>query len=113
MVDVSVQPAEPATCPVSTKDPERPTGYSPGLPPPVGRGVHQALHLRDARRFYCLVVCVGEGRTRKMVAENPTGYAKNMTKRGRWQVPCGSKGRNSARSALRSTVAKACQLSKA
>ena len=31
------------------------------------------------------------------VVEKPRGYAKNMTKRGSGQVPCGPKGRNTAR----------------
>jgi hypothetical protein len=37
-------------------------------------------------------LCVG-----LLVVADPRGYAKNMTKRGSGQVPCGSKGRNSAR----------------
>jgi hypothetical protein len=53
-------------------------------------------------------LCVG-----LLVVADPRGYAKNMTKRGSGQVPCGSKGRTPQGSALRSTVAKARQLSKA
>lgn len=115
MVDVSVRHAEPddtRSVHRILSGPQAIAGTTQ-LPPQSVENVRKRFIFQTREGLYRLVVCVGEGRTRKMVAENPTGYAKNMGKRGRWQVPCGSKGRNSARSAVRSTVAKACQLSKA
>ena len=79
-------------------DPERPTGYSGhnAVAAPSVESVRKRFIFETREGLYGLGVCAGEGRTRK-VAENPRGYAKNMTKRGSGQVPCGSKGRNSAR----------------
>jgi hypothetical protein len=99
MVDVSVRHAEPDDTPSVHRilsGPQATVGTTQ-LPPQSVESVRKRFIFETREGLYRLVVCVGEGRTSKMVAENPTGYAKNMTKRGRWQMPCGSKGRNSAR----------------
>jgi hypothetical protein len=115
MVDVSARHAEPD----DTRSVHRmlsgpqATVSTTQLPPQSVESVRKRFIFETHEGPYRLVVCVGEGRTRKVVAENPRGYAKNMTKCGSWQVPCGSRAETPQGSALRSTVAKACQLSKA
>lgn len=66
------------------------------MPPQSVESVRKRFIFETREGPYRLVVCAGQGRTRK-VAENPGGYAKHMTKLGSGQVPWGSKGRNTAR----------------
>lgn len=98
MVDVSVRHAEPddtRSVHRILSGPQAIAGTTQ-LPPQSVESVRKRFIFETREVLYRLVVCVGEGRTRK-VAENPIGCTKNMGKRGRWQVPCGSKGRNAAR----------------
>ena len=47
------------------------------MPPQSVERVRKRFIFETREGLYCLVVCAGEGRTRK-VAENPRGYAKNI-----------------------------------
>ena len=98
MVDVSVRHAEPDDTRAVhwILSGRQATVGTTQLPPQSVESVCKRFIFETREGLYRMVVCAGEGRTRK-VAENPRGYAKNMTKRGSGQVPCGSKGRNSAR----------------
>jgi len=98
MVDVSVRHAEPDDTRAVhwILSGQQATVGSKQLPPQWVESVCKRFIFETREGLYRMVVCADKGRTRK-VAENPRGYAKNMTKRGSGQVPCGSKGRNSAR----------------
>jgi hypothetical protein len=99
MVDVRVRCAEPddtRSVHRMLSGPQATVGTTQ-LPPQAVESVRKRFIFETREGLNRLVVCVGEGRTRKVVAENPRGYAKNMTKHGIGQVPCGSKGRKSAR----------------
>jgi hypothetical protein len=99
VVDVSIRHAEPDDAEAIHRILSSPLASTGTLQLPLQsvEGIRTLFFSETREELYRLVVCVGEGRTRKVVAESPRGYAKNMTKRGSGQVPCGSKGKNSAR----------------